>query len=111
MQRIGERLKAARLSLGVSLQTLQQRTKVSRRYLEAIENGHYDAIPGEVYLKGFIRSYARAVGLDPEELLDAYYEACADEVRADELRTKGRLARVRRALWSGPVRSTDRVDG
>lgn len=66
---IGRQLKEAREQQGISLQTVHEKTKVSLRYLEAIESGAVDVMPGEFYLKGFIRSYARVVGLNPEELL------------------------------------------
>lgn len=67
----GQRLKAARDARGLNLQQLSQQTKVTLRHLEAIENGEYDVLPGKPYAIGFSKSYARAVGLDGEEIAEA----------------------------------------
>lgn len=69
---IGERLKEARESIDMSLETLQERTKIQKRYLLAIENGDFHVLPGTFYSRAFIKEYAIAVGLDPNELLDEY---------------------------------------
>jgi cytoskeletal protein RodZ len=69
MKEIGEKLRAAREARKISLQEIQDTTKIRRRYLEAIESGAMEVIPGEVYRRGFIINYANAVGLDGEELL------------------------------------------
>jgi cytoskeletal protein RodZ len=69
MKEIGEKLRAAREAKHISLQEIQEITKIRRRYLEAIETGATEVIPGEVYRRGFIINYANAVGLDGEELL------------------------------------------
>lgn len=66
MKEIGERLKAARIAKGLSLEDVQQALKIRRRYLEAIEGGRIGEIPGLVYARGFIRSYARLLGVDVE---------------------------------------------
>lgn len=68
---VGPRLKNARLKLGLDLADLSVRTKVTTRHLEAIEDGRFDALPGRPYVLGFSKSYAQAVGLDPEEIATA----------------------------------------
>ena len=68
---VGPRLKHARLNLGLDLRALSERTKVTTRHLEAIEDGRFEALPGRPYVLGFSKSYARAVGLDPEEIAKA----------------------------------------
>ncbi|HLR15388.1 MAG TPA: RodZ domain-containing protein [Bacillota bacterium] len=69
---IGGRLKEAREELDISLDTLQEQTKIQKRYLVAIENGDFHVLPGTFYSRAFIKEYAIAVGLDPNELLEEY---------------------------------------
>jgi cytoskeleton protein RodZ len=72
VQEIGEILKAKREEKGLSLADIEQATKIRTRYLEAIEEGDLSAIPGMVYARGFIKSYAEFLGLDGQALLDQY---------------------------------------
>jgi cytoskeletal protein RodZ len=69
---LGETLRQARLDRGVSLLDAEQDTHIRRRYLEALENEDYGALPAVVYTRGFIRTYARYLGLDSEATLDLY---------------------------------------
>lgn len=69
---LGTRLKEARLAKGYSLEDLQEITKIQKRYLMGIEEGNYSIMPGSFYVRAFIKQYAEAVGLDPEELLDQF---------------------------------------
>ena len=66
---IGEQLKAARLAKNMSLDDVQQITKIQVRYLEAIESNNLSVLPGDFYVRAFIRQYALAMGLNPEDLL------------------------------------------
>lgn len=72
MTELGTRLKEARLAKGYSLEDLQELTKIQKRYLVGIEEGNYSIMPGSFYVRAFIKQYAEAVGLDPEELLDQF---------------------------------------
>lgn len=74
MGHLGELLHQRRKSLGLTLEDLQNRTKIRGKYLEAIERGDFEVIPGEVYLRGFIRSIASELGIDPGEAMQAYYQ-------------------------------------
>lgn len=69
---LGEFLRRERELRHISLDEVAERTKISRRYLEAIEEGRYDRLPGEAFVRGFIRSYAQSVGLDPQDTLLRY---------------------------------------
>ncbi|WP_164668932.1 helix-turn-helix domain-containing protein [Virgibacillus doumboii] len=71
---IGARLKEAREAKGLSLESLQETTKIQKRYLEAIEKGDFHILPGKFYARAFIKEYANAVGLDSNELLEEYKE-------------------------------------
>lgn len=72
MTELGELLRKTREEKGFSLNDIQEATKIQRRYLEAIEKGNLDALPGQFYARAFIRRYAEILGLNPEELLNQY---------------------------------------
>ncbi|WP_018660188.1 helix-turn-helix domain-containing protein [Heyndrickxia acidiproducens] len=72
MTELGSRLKEARKEKGISLDDLQEMTKIQKRYLKNIEEGNYDSMPGKFYVRAFIKQYAEAVGLQPEELFEEY---------------------------------------
>lgn len=74
MELIGARLKKAREGANFSLQDIADRTKISLRFLAAIENDDFSALPGRVYIYGFTRAFARAVGLDEESVVAALQE-------------------------------------
>jgi cytoskeletal protein RodZ len=69
---LGQLLKKARMEKSLSLDDLQNSTKIQKRYLEAIEQGDYKTLPGSFYVRAFIKSYAEAVGLEPSEVLRLY---------------------------------------
>ena len=72
--RIGAALEQERERQGLSLSDVEERTKIRTRYLRALETEDWDIIPGPTYVRGFLRAYAEALGLDPEELVDDYRE-------------------------------------
>ncbi|MGB8957288.1 MAG: RodZ domain-containing protein [Tumebacillaceae bacterium] len=72
MQELGMELKNIRESKGLSLDQVQQDTKIRSRYLEAIEAGDLSVLPGMVYARGFIKSYAEYLGVDGMELLERH---------------------------------------
>jgi cytoskeletal protein RodZ len=74
MDLIGARLNQARLMANLALQDIADRTKISLRFLSAIENDDFSALPGRVYIVGFTKAFARAVGLDEESLVTALRE-------------------------------------
>lgn len=69
MGQLGTKLKQARLEQGLSLEQLNERTKIQKHHLEGIETGDYSAIPGGFYVRAFIKRYAQAVGMDGDALL------------------------------------------
>ena len=66
----GNRLKQAREAQGKSLSDLAKTTRIAMNQLEGIERDNYDRIAAPIYVKGFIKNYASALGLDPAPLLD-----------------------------------------
>ena len=69
---IGETLRLAREQRGISLDTLAQKTKINPIALRAIEENDIQRLPGGIFLRGFLRAYAREVGLDVEETVNRY---------------------------------------
>jgi cytoskeletal protein RodZ len=67
---LGRLLKETRKEKGLSLEEIHQLTKIQKRYLEAIEEGNLDALPGHFYARAFAKSYAEAVGLDPDIVME-----------------------------------------
>src|SRR5215831_7492264 len=65
---VGETLQRERLRLGIDLESLSQDTRIRRQYLEAIEAGQPEGCPGRFFYRSFVRQYAQAVGLNPEEV-------------------------------------------
>ncbi|AZV42345.1 helix-turn-helix domain-containing protein [Peribacillus asahii] len=72
MTELGNRLKEAREAKGLSLDDLQEVTKIQKRYLVGIEEGNYEMMPGKFYVRAFIKQYCEAVGLDSEEIFEQY---------------------------------------
>lgn len=70
MENIGNTLKQTRLAKNISLEEIEKNTRIRKLYLEAIENEDWDVIPGTVYLRGFLKSYAKYLGLDEKEFLN-----------------------------------------
>jgi cytoskeleton protein RodZ len=68
-------LRTARETAGMDLQTLSLLTKVSQRVLQNIEEENHAALPNPAFVKGFVRLYAEAVGLDEEQTVRAYLES------------------------------------
>ncbi|WP_339178118.1 RodZ domain-containing protein [Oceanobacillus sp. FSL W7-1293] len=71
---VGEKLKEARLAKDISLDSLQEKTKIQKRYLVAIEEGNFDILPGKFYTRAFIKEYATAVGINPDEIMTDHKE-------------------------------------
>jgi cytoskeletal protein RodZ len=71
----GEKLRKQREQRGLELDAISNTTKISTRMLRALEDEHFDQLPGGVFNKGFVRAYARQVGLDEEEVVADYLTA------------------------------------
>ncbi len=72
MSELGDRLRAARESQGISLAQAATETRILQRYLVALEEGDYKYLPGDVYARGFIRNYADYLKIPVEELIQLY---------------------------------------
>ncbi|HEY3176201.1 MAG TPA: RodZ domain-containing protein [Candidatus Polarisedimenticolia bacterium] len=82
MASFGEELKRERELRDISLKEISEATKISIRFLEALEHNNFEILPGGIFNRGFIRSYARFIGIDGEEMVNAYlHEISAREAR------------------------------
>lgn len=76
----GEELRREREIRGISLKEIADATKISKRFLEAIERNDHKTLPAPVFTRGFVREYARYLGLSSEDMVNRYnYAAAADE--------------------------------
>jgi cytoskeleton protein RodZ len=71
----GERLQRERAARGISLEEISEATKISARHLRALEGEHFSNLPGGVFNRGFVRSYARFLNLNEEQLVAEYVAA------------------------------------
>jgi cytoskeleton protein RodZ len=83
---IGPALAAARLSLGLSLEEISETTRVRVRHLEALETGRFDQLPSRPFTVGYVRAYAKAIGLDADATA-ARFRTEHPSPDDDELRT------------------------
>ncbi len=72
MGELGSLLTRAREARGLTLEDAERDTRISRRYLQALETEQFEVIPAPVYARGFLRSYSQYLGLDPAEALDMF---------------------------------------
>ena len=72
MFEIGTTLREARVRRKLTLQQVEEDTKIRVKYLQAMENEDFDLMPGPAYVKGFLQTYAGYLGLDPAIILDEY---------------------------------------
>ncbi len=83
MKNLGEYLRAERLARGISLQQISADTRISMSMLQAIEEGDTAQLPAPVFTKGFLRAYAKQIGLDPDAVI-AEYQDRVEEVDAPQ---------------------------
>lgn len=69
---IGSSLREARLRQNLDFPELEEITKIRPKYLRALEEERFDILPAPTYVKGFLRTYAAALGLDPQPFVDEY---------------------------------------
>ncbi len=75
----GERLQAARIQQGLSLQDVASRMHLSGKILEAIEENNFEEITAPIFVKGYLRAYARIVSLDEDEMILQYHDFFSEE--------------------------------
>jgi len=82
---LGEILRNEREKQNLTIKDIERDTSIRALYIESIEKEEYDVLPGEVYLKGFIKTYANYLNLDGTEMLKKYYEEKQAALPQDEI--------------------------
>ena len=91
---IGEQLRLAREERGIPLREISDQTRISVRYLEAIESNDYKRLPGGIFNRSFVKAYARYVGYDEKQAIEGYAHymresgASNDEISTTPLQSK-----------------------
>ncbi|UPM52998.1 helix-turn-helix domain-containing protein [Gottfriedia acidiceleris] len=92
MTELGKYLREAREAKGLSIDDVQELTKIQKRYLEAIEEGNYEILPGQFYVRAFIRQYAETIGVDVSgfltekpEVEESTVASTVEEVKHEEI--------------------------
>src|SRR6266550_8289773 len=80
----GEELRREREIRGISLKEISDATKISKRFLEAIERNDHKTLPAPVFTRGFIREYSRYLGLNADEIVNRYNFAAAGDDRIEK---------------------------
>ena len=80
----GEELRREREIRGISLKEISDATKISKRFLEALERNDHRTLPAPVFTRGFVREYARYVGLNADEMVNRYNFASANDDRIEK---------------------------
>lgn len=103
MASFGENLRREREMRGVSLQEISSATKISVRFLQAMENEQFDQIPGGVFTRSFIRTYAKYLGLDEDQVLAEYRLAVPSSAEFDLSRLTASTPNSRPNRARGPA--------
>jgi len=83
-QTLGEKLRHAREERGISISEVAEQTRISALYIESIENDNYKPLPGGIFNKGFLKSYAKFIGVDEQEALSDYARIAAESEAISE---------------------------
>lgn len=106
MPAFGENLRREREMRGVSLEEISSATKISMRFLEAIEREDFSKLPGGIFSRSFIRSYARYLGLDEERVVAEYQLAAKPQMEFDLHRLPSGTASAARPARRTPLIAT-----
>ncbi|MEH6357479.1 MAG: RodZ domain-containing protein [Pseudomonadales bacterium] len=96
---VGEQLKKARQGRGWTSSDVAQRLNLTERYIVALETDDYSALPGTIFVRGYLRSYAQCVGLEKEAVVEAYESYLRANAAPVKLRKRERL----KAFSTAPV--------
>jgi curved DNA-binding protein CbpA len=84
----GDDLKRLRNAVGVKFKEIQYITKISTSVLKAIEENRFEELPPDIYLKSFLRSYAKILQINPQQVIDGYLKTIALAKKANDLDPK-----------------------
>jgi len=84
MGAFGDRLRREREMRGITLDEISESTKIARRHLEALEKERFEQLPGGVFNKGFVRAYARFLGIDEDQAVADYAAASHEQPETED---------------------------
>lgn len=85
LKELGSRLKAERQRQGLTIEQIMEITKISRININALEDGNQKEFPHQVYAKGFIKNYAKALGLDAEEIGEDFSKIISTDADVEDI--------------------------
>lgn len=91
---IGEKLRLEREAQGIALRDISEQTRISIRYLEAIDADDYKRLPGGIFNRSFIRAYAKFIGYDEHSALEDYARTLRERGESDDEGSKSHHSRV-----------------
>ena len=103
---IGEKLRLAREARGIALRDISEQTRISIRYLEAIETDDYRRLPGGIFNRSFIRAYAKFIGYDEHQALEDYARTLRERGETDDEGSKSHQSLVYTEDGAGGSRSS-----
>lgn len=103
MKELGYHLRSTREKLGISIEELSEATRIEVEYLDAIERGEFEALPGPVYIRSYLRTYSIYVNLDPRKVIKIYQEN--KQTTDERLSRTARLQREQQLTDQHPVLS------
>jgi len=83
----------------ITLREISNESKISFRYLEALEQDRFEILPAAVFARGFLREYARFVGLDPDEVVNYYLSALPPVVPEEDVEPQKVIPAERSSAW------------
>jgi cytoskeleton protein RodZ len=111
MSEIGETLRQARMRARIDVSEIEAKTKIRAKYLRALENEEWGLLPGQTFVKSFLRTYAEALGLDAKALVEEYRlshetpnESALEPIVSSPQRSRSRAPGAGRSP-SGPSRA------
>ena len=99
MPELGKTLQEARVARGLTLEDCERDTRISKRYLDALEREDWKIFPAPVYSRAFLRTYAQYLGLDPQQLMRAM-KAQEEEAAEPDIRP---LPEIKQAPATGNI--------
>jgi cytoskeleton protein RodZ len=109
MGSFGDRLKREREMRGIKLEEIAESTKIGKRNLTALEDERFDQLPGGIFNKGFVRAYAKFLGLDEEQMVSDYLTAAANYEQPSEYSASDSMVRPAALPSEASVRRKNRM--
>jgi Helix-turn-helix domain len=103
MPTIGDSLREARMRQHLDIADVEAKTKIRAKYLRALENEEFGMLPGPTFVKTFLRTYAEALGLDPQVLVEEYRATYEPREEVDHLQQLGPTAVARDRRRGGGI--------